>query len=154
MIKLLILDVDGILTDGTKLYDACGNVAFKKFNDKDWTSIKKLKTLGVDILCLTGDPFNKKILENRNISVIVNRMNGVHKDKSEYLEEIISSYHELSLSEVAYIGDDLFDIKIMQKVGFAFTVEDAPLIVKQNAKVLNCKSGENVIVNFIELKCK
>ena len=58
MIKLLILDVDGILTDGKKQYDREGNVRMKTFCDKDWTAIKRFRALGINVIFLTGDPFN------------------------------------------------------------------------------------------------
>ena len=66
MIKLLILDVDGVLTDGKKYYDSKGKVVMKTFCDKDWTAIKRFKALGVQVVFLTGDPFNTKIASQRN----------------------------------------------------------------------------------------
>ena len=67
MIKLLILDVDGIMTDGVKYYDKEGVVKLKTFCDKDWTAIKRFKSIGIQVLFLTGDPFNEAIAKNRNI---------------------------------------------------------------------------------------
>ena len=67
MIKLVILDVDGVMTDGKKYYDRDGNVVMKNFCDKDWTAVKRFRAIGIPVVFLTGDPFNAKILSNRNL---------------------------------------------------------------------------------------
>ncbi|BCV08252.1 MAG: hypothetical protein CM15mL5_0110 [uncultured marine virus] len=91
MIKLLIIDVDGIMTTGMKYYNRKGEVKLKTFCDKDWTSIKRFRAAGVNVVFLTGDGYNKKILENRNLHVIVNREVGFI-DKANYLDEILEEY--------------------------------------------------------------
>ena len=149
MIKLAILDIDGVMTDGTKYYDRDGNVVQKTFCDKDWTAIKRLRAVGVEVLVITGDPYNKKILENRNIPVIVNRENGEHKDKSEYLPQILKDYNCTS-KEVLYIGDDLFDIGIMRLVGYPFCPSNSPRLVRQTGMVLQGKGGDNLIVELFD----
>jgi len=149
MIKLAILDIDGVMTDGTKYYDRDGNVVQKTFCDKDWTAIKRLRAVGVEVLVITGDPYNKKILENRNIPVIVNRENGEHRDKSEYLPQILKDYNCTS-KEVLYIGDDLFDIGIMRSVGYPFCPTNSPRIVRQNARILQCRGGDNAIMELFD----
>ena len=63
MIKLLIIDVDGIMTTGIKYYNREGEVKLKTFCDKDWTSIKRFRAAGINVVFLTGDGYNKKILE-------------------------------------------------------------------------------------------
>ena len=60
VIKLIILDVDGVLTDGKKYYNREGEVLMKTFCDKDWTAIKRFRALGITVIFLTGDPFNLK----------------------------------------------------------------------------------------------
>jgi YrbI family 3-deoxy-D-manno-octulosonate 8-phosphate phosphatase len=149
MIKLAILDVDGVMTDGTKYYDRDGNVVQKTFCDKDWTAIKRLRAVGVEVLVITGDPYNKKILENRNIPVIVNRENGEHRDKSEYLPQILKDYNCTS-KEVLYIGDDLFDIGIMRSVGHPFCPVNSPRLVRQSARILQGRGGDNLIVELFD----
>ena len=79
MIKLLILDVDGVLTDGKKYYNRDGKVEMKTFCDKDWTAIKRFRALGINVIFLTGDPFNENIAYHRNIHCIVNRKDGTHR---------------------------------------------------------------------------
>ena len=89
MIKLLILDVDGVMTDGIKYYDREGTVKLKTFCDKDWTAIKRFRAIGINVVFLTGDPYNVSILENRNLHVIANRGSGFHSDKKNYLDNIL-----------------------------------------------------------------
>ena len=145
MIKLIILDVDGVLTDGRKYYDREGNVRMKTFCDKDWTAIKRFRAEGIQVIFLTGDPFNVTIAENRNIDVIVNRQNGTHTDKADYLEQICKDY-SVDPSEIVFVGDDIFDVKIMQKVGYAFCPADTPEIVRVVAEPLPVNGGDNVIM--------
>jgi len=149
MVKLLILDVDGVLTDGRKYYDASGNVVSKTFCDKDWTSIKRLQSLGIKVMFLTGDPFNESIAKNRNIPCIVNRTHKGHIDKVNYLSQIEHQF-EVTRDEMAYIGDDIFDYKIMKQIYCSFTVADAPLAMQKNFIVLPCLGGHNVVQHFFE----
>ena len=149
MIKLVILDVDGVMTDGTKYYDREGTVKLKTFCDKDWTAIKRFRAIGVDVVFLTGDPYNVSILENRNLHVIANRGSGYHSDKSNYLKQILEEYN-CTAKETAYLGDDLFDIGIMRAVGHPYCLLDSPRIVRQTANVLDCSGGENAIMQFFD----
>lgn len=150
MIKLIILDVDGIMTDGRKFYDKEGNVVLKTFCDKDWTAIKRFKALDIPVIFITGDPYNEKILKNRNLPCIVNRGKGFHSDKSNYLNEILSKYN-VDSSTVAFLGDDLFDLNLMKLVGYSFCPIDAPDIVKIHATNLSGKGGENLIKEMFDL---
>ena len=151
-LKLLILDVDGILTDGKKYYDKSGMPCLKTFCDKDWTTIKRFKAIGVSVVFLTGDPFNETIGIKRNIPVIVNRKDGYHKDKSAYIDDLCKEYN-CTLDEVAYYGDDLFDIGIMERLSYGFCTKDAPKIVKEYAYVVDSNGGENAVLHLYE-KCE
>lgn len=149
MIKLLILDVDGVLTDGKKYYNRQGDVVMKTFCDKDWTAIKRFRALGITVIFLTGDPFNEAIANNRNIDVIVNRKNGKHTDKSEFLDELMKK-HNVSQSEIAYAGDDVFDIQIMKKLEHSFCPQDCPAIVEDHAKPIPVNGGNNFVVALFQ----
>lgn len=148
-IKLIILDVDGILTDGKKAYDKNGDVLSKVFCDKDWTAIKRFKSFGIEVMFLSGDEFNTGIAEKRNIHIIINRNNNIHIDKSEYLNSICEKY-SISPNEIIFAGDDIFDINLMKKVKYSFCPSDAPNIVKENCKVLNCKGGDNFVAYLFD----
>lgn len=149
MLNTLILDVDGVLTDGIKYYDPSGHVALKTICDKDWTAIKRFRAIGINVVFITGDSYDEGILKNRNLPVIVNRGAGFHNDKINFLPQILDLY-QCTADEVAYIGDDIFDIGLLGAVRYAYCVADAPLMVQEFADVLACKGGENVIMKFFE----
>ena len=148
-IKLLILDVDGVMTDGIKYYDREGTVKLKTFCDKDWTAIKRFRAIGINVVFLTGDPYNVSILENRNLHVIANRGSGFHSDKANYLDDILKQY-DCTEKETAYVGDDLFDLGIMKKVKYAYCPRDAPRCVRETANLLSAEGGQNVIMHLFD----
>jgi 3-deoxy-D-manno-octulosonate 8-phosphate phosphatase (KDO 8-P phosphatase) len=147
MINLLILDVDGVLTDGKKYYGLDGFPFIKTFSDKDWTAIKRFKALNIPVIFVTGDnKVNELVGKNRNIPVYLSR--GV--DKATLLPEIQDTF-KCSTEGIAYVGDDLFDIGILRMVGYSFCTLDSPKMVKANCKyVLNKIGGDNVIVDLFE----
>ena len=146
MIKLLVLDVDGVLTDGKKYYGLDGMPFAKTFCDKDFTAIKRAKAAGVSVCFLSGDnKVNEAVAKNRNIPFYYSR--GV--DKSEFLGTFADRF-EVSPEQIAYIGDDLFDIGIMKKVGFKYCTNDAPRRVKEHCEVLDVAGGQNVICRLID----
>ena len=149
MIKLIILDVDGVMTDGKKYYDRDGKVVLKNFCDKDWTAIKRFRALGIPVLFITGDPYNEMILSNRNLPTVVNRGEGFHRDKVNFLPDVLKEYN-VSADEVAYLGDDLFDYRIMQEVGYPYCVDDSPRSLREISYPLPCVGGENAVMIFFE----
>lgn len=149
MIKLVILDVDGVMTDGTKYYDRDGKVVLKLFCDKDWTAIKRFRAIDIPVVFITGDPYNESILKNRNLPVIVNRGNGFHNDKVNFLNDVLIEYN-CQKEDVVYLGDDLFDYGIMNEVGHPYCVFNSPRILKQISTTLQCVGGENAVMNLFE----
>lgn len=149
MIKLIILDVDGVMTDGTKYYDRDGKVVLKLFCDKDWTAIKRFRAIGIPVVFITGDPYNEMILKNRNLPVVVNRGEGFHKDKVNFLQEVLQTYNCLA-EDVVYLGDDLFDYAIMKKVGYPYCISNAPKTLLEISTSLKCKGGENAVMYLFE----
>lgn len=121
MIKLVILDIDGVMTDGRKYYNAEGMPFIKTYCDKDFTAIKRLRGAGVSVCFLSGDDFiNKAMAKNRNIDFYSAR----GKDKADFLDEFEATYGA-TRAEMAYIGDDLFDYSVMAAVGHAYCPSDA-----------------------------
>ncbi len=120
-IKALIMDVDGVLTDGRIIFDSNG-VESKQFDVRDGHGLKMLARSGVTLALLTGrrSPVVTKRAEELGIEIVYQRC----YDK-------VKAYHQirerlgLSDPEVAYIGDDVVDIPVLLKVGFAATVADA-----------------------------
>lgn len=149
MIKLIVLDVDGVLTDGKKYYDREGNVVMKTFCDKDWTAIKRFRAIGIPVVLLTGDPFNESIARNRNVPCIVNRKNGKHNDKSQYLESLCDQY-KCALNEIVYAGDDIFDIMIMKQLEHAYCPKNSDITVRSHSKALDANGGENFVMHLLD----
>lgn len=146
MIKLIILDVDGIMTDGKKYYGQDGSVYLKSFCDKDWTSIKRFKSLGINVIFLSGDEnINKLVADNRNIDFYLSR--SIPK---ESLLKTIESKYNIDRKNICYFGDDLFDIGIMKEVGYSFCTSDSPLIVKLHSIELNVFGGNNAVLHLFE----
>ncbi|MCM0059876.1 MAG: HAD-IIIA family hydrolase [Algoriphagus sp.] len=120
-IKVLITDIDGVLTDGGILYDNAG-MEFKKYNVKDGLIVQHLKKAGFLVGAITGRA--SQVVENRCEELRFDfHYHGV-KDKLKKLTELMDTM-ELSLEEVAYIGDDLIDLPVLTRVGLAIAPADA-----------------------------
>jgi 3-deoxy-D-manno-octulosonate 8-phosphate phosphatase (KDO 8-P phosphatase) len=122
MIKVLLLDFDGVLTDGKKLYDQTGRCLYKSASDKDFTAIKRFRAAGIPVVVLSGDPWNEAILKNRNIPCFVSRK----IQKEEFLQQICSLYGA-GASEIAFVGDDIFDLALLKLVGHPFVTKDSSI---------------------------
>lgn len=120
-IKVLITDVDGVLTDGGILYDNEG-MEYKKYNVKDGLIVQHLKKAGLLIGAITGRA--SQVVENRCEELRLDfHYHGV-KDKYKKLAELLETM-ELTLEEVAYLGDDLIDLPVLTKVGLSIAPADA-----------------------------
>jgi 3-deoxy-D-manno-octulosonate 8-phosphate phosphatase (KDO 8-P phosphatase) len=143
---LLIIDIDGVMTDGTKIYDRDGKVFGKKFCDRDFTAIKRLKASGIEVCFLSGDlNVNKEMAESRKIDFF---HNPPGTDKEEILPQIKDKY---KTDNIAYVGDDYYDIAIMKSVKLSFCTYDSPCIVKRAASfILPIESGRGVIECIVD----
>lgn len=144
-VKLIILDVDGTLTDGKIYYDSLGN-EMKAFNAKDGMAIAQAIKNNVNIAIITGR--KSTIVDKRAKELGINHVyQGVHS-KVEVLEIILKNLN-INSSEVMYIGDDINDIQIMNKVGFTGCPKDAVDEVKNISKIISTKNGGNGAVREI-----
>lgn len=149
-IKLLILDVDGVLTDGTKVYDREHNPVHKTFRCKDFTAIKRFIAAGVKVIMLSGDAWNRDMAYKRNIPFYCTRGDDLSLDKSRYISHLESTYNVKS-ENMAFVGDDYFDLSMFKKLFWSFSPSDAPQIIKDNSLyVLKSKGGEGVIVELYD----
>jgi len=149
-IKLLILDVDGVLTDGTKVYDREHNPIHKTFRCKDFTAIKRFIAAGVKVIMLSGDAWNRDMAQKRNIPFYCTRGDDLSLDKSRYISHLESTYNVKS-ENMAFVGDDYFDLSMFKKLFWSFSPSDAPQIIKDNSLyVLKSKGGEGVIVELYD----
>tara|TARA_R110002167_G_scaffold346946_2_gene557760 strand:- start:1902 stop:2420 length:519 start_codon:yes stop_codon:yes gene_type:complete len=145
MVKLLILDVDGVLTDGTKLYSEEGLGKMKSFCDKDFTAIKRIKASGVKVCFLSGDEnVNRAIAKNRNIDFYFAR----GKNKKDFLDRLCMFYNCIA-DEISFVGDDLFDVDLLKSIKYSFCPIDSCKDVKESCMhVLSSKGGHNVIMEL------
>lgn len=140
MIKLIVLDVDGTLTDGKITYDANG-VESKSFDVKDGMAIAMwCKMLNFKAAIITGR--TSSIVEERVKELGIQYLyQGCH-DKQTKLEEILVK-EELNWSEIASIGDDLNDYKMLKKSGLSFCPNDAVADIRNIVNVVCEKNGGN-----------
>lgn len=147
MIKLILLDVDGTLTDGG-IYRGNEGEELKKFNVKDGYAIVTAQKLGMEFGIITGK--KSKLVEVRAEELKIKYLYQGISQKTEILEEIIEKI-ALRKDEIAYMGDDLNDIRIMKCVGIKGAPCDAvPEILEIADFVSGKKGGEGAVREFIE----
>lgn len=136
-LKLIIFDVDGVLTDGTIIYALVGN-DFKMFNVHDGFGIRLLQQAGYKIAVLssrrsvTVEKRLKELNVNDNFMGLPNKLKAYEQLKTRY---------DLRDHEIAYVGDDIPDLVVMKRVGFAIAVQNAVDRVKQIAHYITKKPG-------------
>ena len=148
MIKLLVLDVDGTLTDGRITYDSNGFES-KSFSVKDGLALRTWQDLGFKVAIITGRESN--IVERRAKELKIDYLYQKCKNKLEKVEEICKK-ESITLENVCAIGDDLNDLKMLQSVGRSFTLSDCnPLIKPFVETVLDKKGGEGAVASMVEI---
>ena len=120
-IRLLILDVDGVMTDGRIIFDSNG-VESKFFNVKDGHGIKMLQRSGIEIGIISGR--ESVVVTNRAIELGIHQVHQKSLDKLAPFRKILDATG-FSEEETAFMGDDLIDIPVMRRVGFAAAPADA-----------------------------
>lgn len=144
-IKLLILDVDGVLTDGRIIYDDRGG-EIKCFDVKDGHGIRLLMRGGVEVGIITGR--ETRAVEYRARDLGISILYQKIYDKVKVYKTII--YEKgLNDNQVCYIGDDLVDIPLMAKVGFSVAVADGSEYVKEVTDYVTAKNGGNGAVREV-----
>ena len=144
-IKLLILDVDGVLTDGTKVYTQKHEPVYKRFRCKDFTAIKRFVAAGVKVIMLSGDNWNADMARQRNIPFYCTRGKDLSLDKSVYLSHLEGQY-DVKRENMAFVGDDFFDLSMFKTLFWTFAPSDAPKIIRQNCLYrFESRGGEGVI---------
>jgi 3-deoxy-D-manno-octulosonate 8-phosphate phosphatase (KDO 8-P phosphatase) len=128
-IKLVVFDVDGVLTDGSLFYGDDGQ-EYKAFQARDGHGMKMLQKSGVDIAIITGRESEVVAHRASNLSI-----KHVYQGQLEKLPAFKTLLEKLDLlpEEVAYVGDDVVDLPIMIRVGLAITVQDGHALAKKHA---------------------
>ncbi|MDO9515905.1 MAG: HAD family hydrolase [Syntrophales bacterium] len=136
-IVLLVLDVDGVLTDGKIIIDDLGNES-KNFHVRDGHGLRLLMRSGVNVMLLTGR--TSKVVEHRADELGIKDVYQGAKDKAQVLGEILRERGLLGEC-VAYVGDDVVDIPAFRMVGFSAAVAGAPGYVRAQADYVTEKAG-------------
>ncbi len=138
MIELIVLDVDGTLTDGNIIYTSNGD-EIKNFDVKDGLAIASwTKRLNKKVAIITGR--TSILVEKRAKELGISYIYQGIDNKDEILEDILKK-ENITWENVAGIGDDLNDYKMLQKVGLSFCVADAVLDIKENVNVITKNNG-------------
>ena len=150
-IKLLVLDVDGVLTDGSLLYSKDGE-HIKKFNVRDGQGIKLAQSYGIEI----------GLISARNCQIVLNRFNelGVKYiyqhcyDKAKKIKELCAELN-ISIEQTAYIGDDILDVPPLEIVGLPVCPKDAhPSAISKAKLITESKGGCGCVREVIDLILK
>jgi len=128
-IKLLIFDVDGVLTDGRLIFGDDGQ-EYKAFHSRDGHGMKMLQASGVDVGIITGR--TSKVVDHRMASLGIKHVYQGKLEKLPAFEELIAKLN-LGPEQVAYMGDDVVDLTIMRRVGLAVATNDAHGLVCKHA---------------------
>jgi len=147
-IRLLVLDVDGTLTDGGVYIDANG-VQSKKFNIKDGMGITQLREKGIHIGIISHSR-SKSILDERARMLGIELMYSGKEPKLQVLDRWIKEL-ELTYEQVSFIGDDINDLDVIHKVGLSACPHDAHFsVVKEVDVVLQRNGGDGCVREFID----
>ncbi len=152
-VRLLLLDVDGVLTDGRIIYDNSGN-EWKFFDVKDGHGIKLLQRAGLEVGILTGRKAKGTTIRARELGIRLVVQKAL--DKGKALEEI-QKKRKIDGPSIGYIGDDLVDIPVFARVGFAVATADGVAEAKRCAHyVTRRRGGRGAVREVCELilKCQ
>ena len=136
-IKLVVFDVDGVLTDGSLFYGDDGQ-EYKAFNARDGHGMKMLQASGVDIGIITGR--TSEVVKHRVKNLGIKHVYQGQLEKMPAFDKLRNKL-KLHPEQVAYVGDDVVDLPIMLRVGLAITVQDGHDLVKQHAHWITHRDG-------------
>ena len=147
-IKLLLLDVDGVLSDG-KLYFTNTGDEIKAFNSLDGHGIKMLAKSGVETGIITGR--TSDIVKKRAHDLKIHRLIQGREDKLNAMEELLADIN-IALDEIAYMGDDWPDLPLIRRVGLGMTVANGNWVLKQHCHWQSqFKGGEGAVREACDL---
>lgn len=145
--KLILTDIDGVWTDGGMYYDQTGN-EWKKFHTYDSAGVLFAHQNEIPVGIITGE--DTEIVARRAAKLKIDYLFQGVKNKLEVAENLCKELN-ISIDEVAYIGDDLGDIELLKNVGISATPNSAPEYVKKYSQMVMTKNGgEGVFREFVE----
>ena len=138
-IKLIIFDIDGVLTDGSLYFDNQGQ-EYKAFNSQDGHGIRLLLENGIEIALITGRTSELVLARAKNLRLNPDLIYQGYRDKIPAFNDLLEKTgytHE----QIAYVGDDVIDLPIMCQVGLSIAVSDAHWFVKEHADWITQQVG-------------
>lgn len=145
--KLVLTDIDGVWTDGGMFYDQTGN-EWKKFNTSDSAGVLFCRKLNIPVGIITGE--DTKIVKRRAEKLKIEYLFQGISDKLSIAKKLCEELN-ISLSEVAYIGDDLGDIELLKHCGISSAPNNASDYIKKHVDFVTSKNGgEGAFREFIE----
>ena len=146
-IKLLLLDVDGVLTDGRIIYDSSG-AEIKAFHVRDGIGLRLLMAAGKQVGIITGR--SSQALSHRCRDLGIDMLFDGVQEKGKVFQQVLDT-HALSPEEVAFVGDDLPDLPPMRRAGLAVAVADAhPLVLNLAHMVTESCGGKGAVREVCE----
>ena len=147
-IKLLMMDVDGVMTDGRIIMDDEGR-EIKNFNVRDGHGLKILQRYRIKVAIITGR--QSKVVEFRAKDLEIKDVYQKVFNKKDVFDKILKK-HKLSPNATAFIGDDIVDIPVLRRVGFSVAVADAADVVKKSVDyVTQNRGGHGAIREVCEM---
>lgn len=147
-IKLLILDVDGVLTDG-KIYLSGEGQEFKSFNVRDGSALVRGQREGLKVALISGRL--SSAVERRARELNISEVHQGIADKLPLLKELMDRY-SCDYEETACMGDDIADLPLFRRVGFSIAVADAhPSVIKAADYWTQHRGGEGAVMEIVEL---
>lgn len=145
--KLIITDIDGVWTDGSMYYDQTGN-EFKRFHTYDSAGVLFARTLNIPVAIITGE--TTEIVARRSKKLNIDFLFQGVTNKVSVTEQLLSKLN-LTFKDCAFIGDDINDMLLLQKVGFSATTANAPDYIKNKVDfITQKKGGEGAFREFVE----
>jgi len=138
-IKIVIFDVDGVLTDGSLFFDNQGE-EYKAFNSLDGHGLRMLQESGVEAALITGRQSELVKYRAANLKLSPDLVYQGHRDKLPAYKDLLEKTG-LSKDQIAYVGDDVVDLPIMSQVGFSIAVADAHHFVRKHADWTTTEKG-------------
>ena len=147
-VRLLILDVDGVLTDGRLILGDDGQ-EYKAFHSRDGHGLRMLQDSGIAVAIITGR--TSQVVEKRARELGIEHLYQGRRDKLPALQELLALLR-LRNEALAYVGDDVIDLPVMRRVGLAVAVGDAHPYVKRHAHwVTDAPGGRGAAREVCEL---
>jgi 3-deoxy-D-manno-octulosonate 8-phosphate phosphatase (KDO 8-P phosphatase) len=148
LIRLVIFDVDGVLSTGELTYGPNGN-EYKSFHVHDGMGLRMLMQAGIEVAIITAR--NSPLVEKRMQDLEIKHVYQGNPDKIPAYEDLKNKLH-LQDYEIAYVGDDLPDLPVLRRVGLSITVPNAPKIMQQHTHhVTKTKGGKGAAREVSEL---